>query len=107
MLELIAAKLTIMTFTITKMKIISIHVRMDNMVALPSLMKMEGTKSQELATIIKDYLLLHEIKITTKFLTEVSTVEPDRESRIYKIQENKNWTQKFSRKYALLVVPQI
>lgn len=85
MLELIAAKLTIMTFTITKMKIISIHARMDNMVALPCLMKMEGTKSQELVTIIKeiwDYLLLHEIKITTKFLTEVSTVEPDRESRI-------------------------
>ena len=35
---------------------------MDNMVALPCLMKMEGTKSQELVTIIKeiwDYLLLH------------------------------------------------
>ena len=54
MLELIAAKLTIMTFTITKMKIISIHARMDNMVALNCLMKMEGTKSQELVTIIKE-----------------------------------------------------
>lgn len=45
-LELKAAKLAIITFTITKKKGISIHVRMDNMVALPYLMKMRLQKNE-------------------------------------------------------------
>lgn len=45
-LELKAAKLAIMTFTIT-----SIHVRMDNILVLSYLMKMVYRKNQELVTI--------------------------------------------------------
>ena len=45
-LELKAAKLAIMTFTIT-----SIHVRMDNILVLSYLMKMVCRKNQELVTI--------------------------------------------------------
>ena len=72
--ELKAAKVGIMTFTKTKVKGIFIHVRMDKMVALSCLMKVGGTKIQELVTISKeiwDYLLLHKITITTKILYSV------------------------------------
>ena len=82
-MELKAATLTTMTFTIAK-KGISIQVRMDNMVALSYLMKMRGTQIQELVTTSKEiwnYLLLHKITITVEYLPGVLNVEANRESR--------------------------
>ena len=53
-LELKAAKLAILTFTITKKKGISIHVRRGNMKVLPYLIKMAATKNQVLFSISKE-----------------------------------------------------
>ena len=67
-LELKAAKLAIMSFTLKERDAISVHIRMDNMTALSYLMKMGGTKNQELTAISKEiwqYLLKQKMTITT------------------------------------------
>ena len=68
-LELKAAKLAIMSFTLKERDAtISVHIPMDNMTALSYLMKMGGTKNQELTAISKEiwqYLLKQKMTITT------------------------------------------
>ena len=73
-LELKAAKLAIMSFTLKERDAISVHGQhdMDNMTALSYLMKMGGTKSQELTAISKEiwqYLLKRKIRITAEYLS--------------------------------------
>ena len=83
-LELKAAKLAIMSFTLKERDAISVHIRMDNMTALSYLMKMGGTKNQELTAISKEiwqYLLKRKITITAEYLPGSMNVEADRESR--------------------------
>ena len=85
-LELKAAKLAIMSFTLKERDAISVHGQhdMDNMTALSYLMKMGGTKSQELTAISKEiwqYLLKRKITITAEYLPGSMNVEADRESR--------------------------
>ena len=83
-LELKAAKLAIMSFTLKERDAISVHIRMDNMAALSYLMKMGGTKNQELTAISKEiwqYLLKRKITITAEYLPGSMNVEADRESR--------------------------
>ena len=83
-LELKAAKLAIMSFTLKERDAISVHIRMDNMAALSYLMKMGGTKNQELTAIRKEiwqYLLKRKITITAEYLPGSMNVEADRESR--------------------------
>ena len=82
-LELKAAKLAIMSFTLKERDAISVHIRMDNMTALSYLMKMGGTKNQELTAISKEiwqYLLKRKITIT-EYLPGSMNVQADRESR--------------------------
>ena len=58
--ELRAVKLAIMSFTLKEKNAISVHIRMDKMTVLSYLMKMKGTKNQELTAIRKEiwqYLL--------------------------------------------------
>ena len=66
-LELKAAKLAIMSFTLKERDAISVHIRMGNITALSYLIKMEGTKNQELTAISK-YLLKRKITITAEYL---------------------------------------
>ena len=66
-LELKAAKLPIMSFTLKERDAISIHISMDNMTALSYLIKMGGIKNQELNAISKEiwqYLLKQNNTIT-------------------------------------------
>ena len=66
-LELIAVKLAILTFTKEK-SVIAIHLELDNTKALLYLVKMGGTRSQELLQVAKeiwDYLLANLIAVTT------------------------------------------
>ena len=84
MQEVKAVKLAIMTFTITKEKLISINVKIDNMVALSYLMNIGDKKRQELVIIgtkIWDYHLLRKMAITTEYLPRVLNVEAEWESR--------------------------
>ena len=83
-LELKAAKLAIMSLTLKERDAISVHIRMNNMAALSYLMKMGGTKNQELTAISKEiwqYLLKRKITITAEYLPGSMNVEADRESR--------------------------
>ena len=83
-LELKAAELAIMSFTLKERDAISVHIRMDNMAALSYLMKMGGTKNQELTAISKEiwqYLFKRKITITVEYLPASMNGEADRESR--------------------------
>ena len=73
-----------MSFALKERDAISVHIRMDNMTALSYLMKMGGTKNQELTAISKEiwqYLLKRKITITPEYLPGSMNVEADRESR--------------------------
>ena len=50
-LELKAAKLAIMPFTLEERDAISVYIRIDNMIVLPYLMKMGSTENKELTVI--------------------------------------------------------
>ena len=66
-LELIAVKLAILTFTKEK-PVIAVHLELDNTKALLYLVKMGETRSQELLQVAKeiwDYLLANQIAVTT------------------------------------------
>ena len=83
-LELKAAKLATMSFTLKERDTISVHIRMDNLIALSYLMKMGGNKNQELTEISKEiwqYFLKRKITITAEYLPGSMNVEADRESR--------------------------
>ena len=83
-LELKAAKWAIMSFTLKERDAISVYIRMGNITALSYLMKMEGSKNQELTAISKEiwqYLLKRKITITAEYLPGSINVEADRESR--------------------------
>ena len=84
LLELKAAKLAIMSFALKKWDAISVHIHMDNMTALSYLMKMGGTKNQELTGISKEiwqYFLKRKITITSEYLPGPMNVEADMESK--------------------------
>ena len=83
-LELKAAELAVISFTLKERDAISVHICMDNMTALSYLMKMESYKNQELTAISKEiwqYLMKPKVVITTKYLPGPMNVEADRESR--------------------------
>ena len=83
-LELKAVKLAVMSFTLKERNVISVHIRMGNMTALSYLMKIGGTKNQELTVISKEiwqYLLKQKITITAKYLSGSMNLEAHRESR--------------------------
>ena len=83
-LELKAAKLAVIPFTLKERDAISVHICMDNMTALSHLMKMGGYKNQELTSISKEiwqYLMKPKVVITAKYLPGSMNVEADRGSR--------------------------
>ena len=72
-----AVELAVKTFT-RKRKVSSIHLQIDNTVALPYLMKMGGTKSWELTKIsnrIWHYLLDKEITLTAEWIPTQLNIE--------------------------------
>ena len=90
-LELLAVKLAILTFTKT-LKVTLIHLQIDNITALSYLQKMGGTKSPELLEISKqiwEYLISRQIMITTEYLPSKLNLVADRESR--NIQDTSDW----------------
>ena len=83
-LELRAAQLGLLTF-VPRFKATSVHIQMDNVVALKYLLKMGGTKSLEMNQISKDiwdFLMEDKIMLTAENLPGVLNVEADRESRL-------------------------
>ena len=63
-------KLAILTFTRGKL-VTTLHLQIDNMAALPYLVKMGGTRNQELLKVtreIYDYLLANRIAVTVEYL---------------------------------------
>ena len=65
----------------------SVYMRVDNQTALSYLLKMGGTKNQELLKVSKeiwDYLLKHQIMITAEFLSGCLNHQAVWESRIQK-----------------------
>ena len=82
-LELLALKFAILTFT-KNLSHLTIHVQVDNKVALAYLLKMGGTRSPQLLKISKsiwNYLLSHQITITAEYLPSRLNVRADWESR--------------------------
>ena len=83
-LELKAAKFSILTYTQNKSYLNSIHIQMDNMTVLSYLVKMEGTNNQELVKLSKqiwNHLISMGITLTTEHLPGVLNIEADFESR--------------------------
>ena len=81
-LELVAVKFAILTFT-KNLSNLTIHIQMDNKIALSYLLKMGGTHSLELLKIsnsIWHYLLSHGIIITVEYLPSKLNVQADWES---------------------------
>ena len=73
-LELIAVKLAILTFTRRK-SITPIYLQIDNITALSYLVKLGGTRSQQLLQASKkiwDYLLANQIAVTAEYLQSTS-----------------------------------
>ena len=73
-----------MPFTLKERDAISVHIRMDIMRSMSYVMKMGGTKNQELTAISKEiwqYLLKRKITITAEYLRGLMNVKADRESR--------------------------
>ena len=82
-LELIAVKLAILTFTIGK-SVTVIHLQIDNMTALSYLVKMGGTLSPELLQVAKeiwDYLLANGKAVTAEYLPSSLSIHTDWQSR--------------------------
>ena len=70
LLELLSIKFALLTFS-EMMNFKSVHILVDNQTVLGYLLKMGGTKSQELLRVLKeiwDYLLKHQIIITAEYL---------------------------------------
>ena len=82
-LELLAVEIAVKTFLrIREAK--SIHLRIDNFVALTYLVKMGGTKSPHLCAIsqrIWEFLLAQGVSLTASWIPSELNVEADRESR--------------------------
>lgn len=79
-----AAKLAILTFTQLFPMTNSIHIQMDNIMALTYLVKMGGTKNKDMSVLSKeiwDYLLEKGITITAEYLPGKLNVLADQESR--------------------------
>ncbi|XP_057302862.1 uncharacterized protein LOC130637025 [Hydractinia symbiolongicarpus] len=78
-LELLAIKLALLSFHKTK-QFASVHIQTDNMTALSYLLKMGGTKNLTMIKIAKeiwDFLLLHKIMITAKYLPGCLNIKAD------------------------------
>ena len=70
-MELIAVKLALQTFLKSKKYFTSIHIQMDNIVALKYLKKMMGKKSQKMIILSKEILetlISKQIMITTEYI---------------------------------------
>ena len=83
-LELRAARIALLTY-IPMFRVTSVHMQMDNIVALTYLLKMGGTKSLDLLTESKEiwgFLLSNRITLTAEYLPGILNVEADRESRL-------------------------
>ena len=79
-------KLPILTFTKDK-SVTVIHLQIDNMTALSYLVKLEGTRSQELLQITKEiwnYLLANRIAVTADYLPNSLNIQADWQSRNHK-----------------------
>ena len=90
-LELLAAELAIRTFT-KERRVSSIHLQIDNTVALSYLIKMGGTKNTELTKISKriwHYLLDKEITLTAEWIPSHLNVMADWESR--NVEDSTEW----------------
>ena len=83
LLELLAIKFALLTFS-KMMNFKSVHIQVDNQIALSYLLKMGGTKSQELLSVSKeiwDYLFKYQIMITAEYLPGCLNHQADWESR--------------------------
>ena len=81
-LELIAAKLAILTFTKGK-SLTAIHLQIDNMTALSYLVKMGETRSPELLQVAKEiwtYLLANGIAVTAEYLPSSLNIQANWQS---------------------------
>ena len=90
-LELIAVKLGILTFTKGK-SVTAIHLQIDNMTTLSYLVKMGGTRSPELLQVAKeiwDYLLANRIAVTAEYLPSSLNIQADWQSRNHK--DSSDW----------------
>ena len=91
-LELKAAKYAILTFTRMFPSAKSVHIRMDNMVALSYLVKMGGTQNKNLTLLSKEiweYLIAKEITITAEYLPGSLNKEADFQSRA--VKDSSEW----------------
>ena len=91
-LELKAAKYAILTFTRLYPTARTIHIKMDNIVALSYLVKMGGTRNQLLVQISKEiweYLLDKGITITAEYLPGALNREADMQSRT--VKDSSEW----------------
>ena len=82
-LELLAIKLALFSFTRGK-RVKAIHFQIDNKAALSYLLKMGGTKNENMIRLSKEiwhYLLNHNMAITAEYLPSVLNTVADRESR--------------------------
>ena len=82
-LQLLALKFAILTFP-KNLSHFTIHVQVDNKVALAYLLKMDGTRSPQLLKISKsiwNYLLSHQITITAEYIPSRLNVRADWDSR--------------------------
>ena len=90
-LELIAVKLAILTFTIGK-SVTVIHLQIDNMTALSYLVKMGGSLNPELLQVAKeiwDYLLANGIAVTAEYLPSSLNIQADWQSRNHR--DSSDW----------------
>ena len=81
--KLLAIKLVLFSFTRGK-RVKAIHFHMDNKAALSYLLKMGGTKIENMIRLSKElwhYLLNHNMAITAEYLPSVLNTVADRESR--------------------------
>ena len=91
-LELRAAKYAILTFTCLYPTAKTIHIKMDNIVALSYLVKMGGTRNQSLVQISKkiwEYLLNKGITNTAEYLPGTLNKEADMQSRT--VTDSSEW----------------
>ena len=82
-LELLAIKLALFSFTRGK-RVKAIHFQIDNKAALSYLLKMGGTKNENMIRLSKEiwhYLLNHNMAITAEYLPSVLNTVADRKSR--------------------------
>ena len=86
-----AAELAILTFT-KYQKVVSIHMQIDNTVALSYLVKMGGTKNAQLTKIAKriwHYLLGKEMTLTAEWIPSRINILADWESR--NVEDSAEW----------------